>query len=310
MLPSKRDGKTIDYVDRVNRALTYVLQHLEQPLPLEVVARAAHFSPFHFHRIFRLLVGESLSEFVKRVRLERALSLMSRRQQTTRRRPSLTEIAFACGFSSSADFTRCFRQRYGTPPSRFDLDAFRHEQRARFQDAAPDPAQRNLLAHLGPGLNPDRFRVTLRRLAPRWVAYTRVWEPFRPGAVARAATQMVAWAEARGLADAPWLGYMWDDPEITAPELCRYDIGLEIPARLAGNEVSQLEFPAMRVAEVELRGGIDLEMRALDWLYGTWLPASGYAPSDQPCFEAWQGRPFAHGLEHFELRLQLPIGRG
>jgi AraC family transcriptional regulator len=65
----------------------------------------------------------------------------------------------------------------------------------------------------------------------------------------------------------------------------------------------------MIVAQVEVRGGIDLELRALQWLYGTWLPRSGYVPDDQPGFEAWIGRPFAHGTEHFELYAQLPITR-
>ena len=71
-------------------------------------------------------------------------------------------------------------------------------------------------------------------------------------------------------------------------------------------EVSRLVFPAMQVAEVEVRGGLDLELRAMDWLYGTWLPASPFVPANQPCFEAWIGRPFAHGAEHFGLCVQLP----
>jgi AraC family transcriptional regulator len=66
----------------------------------------------------------------------------------------------------------------------------------------------------------------------------------------------------------------------------------------------------MRVAQVEVRGGIDLEIRALQFLYGTWLPRSGYVPDDHPGFEAWIGRPFAHGMEYFELFAQLPVRRG
>ena len=66
-------------------------------------------------------------------------------------------------------------------------------------------------------------------------------------------------------------------------------------------------FPAMQVTEVAIRGGLDMELRALDCLYGTWLLASPFVPADQPCFEAWIERPFAHGAEHFELRVQLPI---
>ena len=63
----------------------------------------------------------------------------------------------------------------------------------------------------------------------------------------------------------------------------------------------------MKVAEIDIAGPIELELRALDWLFGTWLPQSGYAPDHQPAFEAWNGEPFAHGREHFELRLQLAV---
>jgi AraC family transcriptional regulator len=66
-------------------------------------------------------------------------------------------------------------------------------------------------------------------------------------------------------------------------------------------------FPPCLVAELAVSGSIEVELRALDWLYLTWLPSSGYAPDHQPGFEAWNGRPFAHDLEHFEIRLQLAV---
>ena len=144
----------------------------------------------------------------------------------------------------------------------------------------------------------------------RTVAYLRVLDPYRPAVVARAAERLVAWAEARGLADGQWLGYMWDDPEIVAHPDCRYDVGLEVAHVDPAGEIGRFEFPPMLVAQVEVRGPIDLELRALDWLFGTWLPESGFVPTEQPCFEAWIGRPFEHGEEHFELYAQLPLERG
>lgn len=299
-----------DYVDRVNRAIDFILGNLDQPLQLQVVARTACFSPFHFHRIFRSLVGESLHEFVKRLRLERAVALMSQRQWATRRRRSLTDIAFACGFDSSSDFSRCFKQRYKVAPSRFDVDAFRTKQRADWQAAIADPKDRHRLNPLKPGKNPDGFEVRLRRLSPRSVAYIRVADSYREGAVVNAAARLLQWAERRGLADGQWLGYMWDNPEITAAENCRYDIGLVVPPSTPRGEVSRIEFPGTQVAEIEIRGTVELELRALDWLYGTWLSSSGYVPTDQPGFEAFLGRPFAHGTEYFELLVQIPVTRG
>lgn len=138
----------------------------------------------------------------------------------------------------------------------------------------------------------------------------QLFRSYRDGAVPRAIERLVQWADARGLGDGQWLGYMWDDPEIVPHEKCRYDVGLEVPDVIPCGEVGRIEFPAMQVAEVEVRGTIDLEMRALDWLFGTWLPASGFVPTEQPGFEAWIGRPFAHGTNHFELVLQLPVEPG
>ncbi len=76
---------------------------------------------------------------------------------------------------------------------------------------------------------------------------------------------------------------------------------------LGDAEVSITTFAPTSIAEIDIAGTIELELRALDWLYLTWLPGSGYAPAHQPGFEAFNGRPFAHGTEHFELRVQLPI---
>ncbi|MEM6797689.1 MAG: GyrI-like domain-containing protein, partial [Acidobacteriota bacterium] len=155
----------------------------------------------------------------------------------------------------------------------------------------------------------------LRDLPPRTVAYVRVLDPYREGVVEDAYGRLVDWAEARGLADGQWLGYMWEDPEIVALEDCRYDAALVVsPDRLPevtadGGEIGRFDFPALRVAEVAISGDLQLEQRALDWLFGTWLPGSGLEPDDQPCFESWVGRPFAHGLERFELTLQLPVAR-
>lgn len=284
---------------RINRAIDFVVGKLGEPLTLDDVARAAHVSPFHFHRLFRAATGETLNQFVTRLRLEKALSLLLRRPGRT-----LTETALAAGFTSLSDFSRCFKQRFGVAPSRFDLAAHRARQRDALEATAPVRSPPRLPA----GGRGDAFEVTLRDLSAFSVAYIRVPDSYREGAVPAAAQRLVAWAEARGIAEGPWFGYMWDDPEIVALADCRYDVAVQVHrSTKPDGEVGRYDFPAMRVAEVEVRGGIDLELRALDWLFGTWLPQSDWLPADLPCFEAWIGRPYAHGLEHFELHAWLPV---
>jgi len=117
-----------DYLARINRAIDTIVGDLAQPLSLRAVSEASGFSPFHFHRVFKAVVGETPNQFVKRLRLERALYLMSHSP-----RWSLTDVALHCGFSSSSDFSRSFKLHFGQAPRRFDLQAFRDERRADFE---------------------------------------------------------------------------------------------------------------------------------------------------------------------------------
>lgn len=291
------DLANVDYVAAVNRAIDHVTAHLDAPPDLGEVAAVAGFSPFHFHRIFKAVAGETLHAFSGRVRLERALHLMAHTPQR------LTDIALACGFASSSDFSRCFRAKYGVPPRRFDVAAWRRAGRDAL--ASRVPAAR--AAEFAREPNPEGFVAVLRRLPARRVAYRRVFDAYS-GGVLPVVESMRAWAHARGLAGGQWLGYQWDDPEIVPLDRCRYDVGVEVPehATLAA-PVLEIRFPAMTVVEVAIRGGIDLELRALDWLYATWLPSSGRLPDSQPCFEAWDGEPFADGVEQFALRLQIRL---
>jgi AraC family transcriptional regulator len=299
-----RSATTATYIERVNLAIDHVVNHLDEPLRLRDLSRAAMLSPFHFHRVFQALVGATPAEFVKRLRLDRALGLMARP-----RAPSLTSIALACGFSSSSDFSRCFKQRFDVAPSAFDIKAWRKARGDELEVTVEQDARRLQLERLPPRHNPDKFRVRIRDISARTVAYIRVSRPYQGDAVVTAAQRLVAWADHQGLANGQWLGYQWDNPEITPLEDCRYHVAVEAERFTPKGEVGRFKFPPMVVAEVEIRGGIDRELRALQWLYGTWLPRSGYVPDDGPCFEAWIGRPFAHGTEYFEIRIQLPVRR-
>lgn len=298
------------YVERVNLAIDHVVSRLGQPLPLAEVSRAAMLSPFHFHRVFQALVGVTLGEFVKRLRLEKALTLMAFSPTARSRRETLTTIGLKCGFSSSSDFSRCFKQRFAVAPSKFDIKAWRDAHASQLQGVVAAATKKLHVDRLPAGHNPDGFRVKIRELPARTVAYIRVRNPYQGDAVIRACQRLVTWAQHHALADGQWLGYQWENPEITALEDCQYHVAVEAERFTPKGEIGRFRFPAMAVAQVEVRGGIDLELRALQWLYGTWLPRSGYVPDDQPGFEAWIGRPFAHGTEHFELHAQLPVRRG
>src|SRR5262245_38354273 len=101
------------YSERVQRVVDYLAEHLDETLDLETLARVACFSPYHFHRIYRGLLGETLNETVRRLRLHRAaIDLLDREL-------SIERTARRAGYASQAAFTRAFCSEYGKPPARY-----------------------------------------------------------------------------------------------------------------------------------------------------------------------------------------------
>jgi AraC family transcriptional regulator len=246
ILEKARPATTATYIERVNLAIDHIVGHLHDPLRLRDLSRVAMLSDFHFHRVFQALVGSTPADFVKRLRLEKALTLMSRT-----RSPSLTAIALACGFSSSSDFSRCFKQRFGVPPRSFDLNSWRQARGEELKATVEQSTKLPRIDRLPPRQNPDSFQVKIRDLSARTVAYIRVDKPYQGNGVFNAARNLVNWAERNGLADGQWLGYQWDNPEVTSLEHCRYYVAVEAERFTPRGEVARRQFPPMVAAHLD-----------------------------------------------------------
>ena len=107
MRPTTRE----DYLDRIRRVLRFVQEHLDEDLSPGILSDVAHLSLYHFHRIFSGLVGESLAEHVRRIRLERAAGALRRTDDR------VIDVALAAGYDAHEPFTRAFRARFGVSPS-------------------------------------------------------------------------------------------------------------------------------------------------------------------------------------------------
>src|SRR5580704_17212537 len=99
------------YKQRILRVLIHIQNHLDEAMSLEDLAGIAHFSPFHFHRIFRGMVGESVKEHIRRLRLERAAHRLKFTDLP------VTRIAFEAGYETHEAFTRAFGSMFGLAPS-------------------------------------------------------------------------------------------------------------------------------------------------------------------------------------------------
>ena len=92
----------------MNAVIDHIDRHLDKKLDLAALADIASFSPFHFHRLFRALLGEALGDYVRRRRLEIAgVRLLSQPGV------SVLNVALGVGFGSAEAFTRAFRAKFG-----------------------------------------------------------------------------------------------------------------------------------------------------------------------------------------------------
>ncbi|MFN8492467.1 MAG: helix-turn-helix domain-containing protein [Caldilineaceae bacterium] len=101
----------VDYRAAIDVVTSYIQVHIGEQLELVRLAGLAGFSPFHFHRIFAALMGETVAEYVRRVRLAAAVQWLLHSNEP------VTEIALAVGYETPAAFTKAFRQRFGIAPT-------------------------------------------------------------------------------------------------------------------------------------------------------------------------------------------------
>ena len=110
-------GKRMEdhYVKRILKVLVYIEDHIDGEMALEELAQVAAYSPFHFHRIFQAIVGETVHKYVRRLRLEKAASRLRHSNKP------ITDIALDASFDTSSAFTRVFKQCMGQAPRNYRL---------------------------------------------------------------------------------------------------------------------------------------------------------------------------------------------
>lgn len=296
------------YTQRINLVINYIRQHVADDLSLHTLADVAGFSPFHFHRIFKFSTGENLNQTVKRLRLERAATWLKASPQAR-----LTDVALECGFSSSGDFSRSFKEYFGLAPRTWDR---RSPLRPDLKDSKNCEVHEPLVWYtdemLADVAEQGEFPIQIRPFPPCRIAYIRVPNAYQPGRLPAAHDQLVAWVQEKSvdLRRCTMIGLSQDDPEITPHEQSSYDICLTLPETVLAEPddmVSIRQLPACTLACVPIVGDLYVVDRAVQYLFKYWLPRSPYLPDNLPGMEIYRKLPAELGWETFDLEGCVPI---
>ncbi len=309
-----------EYISRINRVVDHIESHLDQELSLEELARIACFSPYHFHRIFRALMGETCGQFRRRLRLEKAASLLVHQPDR-----SITEIALDCGFSGSETFARAFRETFRMSASEWRAGGHALDRKiGKVNDkGSQDSFVSSLYLDLDTGAQSwtvtsqgereMKAAVTVKELQDMHVAYIRHVGPYKGDAKLFAGLfeRLMKWAGPRDLLRFPTtlcMSVYHDDPKVTDEEKLRTSICLTVPAGTeVDGEVGKMTIPGGKYAVANFTLSPDQYEQAWQAVYGGWLPESGYQPDDRPSFEIYRNNPDEHPERKCIVDICIPV---
>lgn len=239
---------------QVQRALVYIEENLASELTVGEIARVACYAPRHFQRVFHEFTGETVYDFIRRLRAERAAVLLSACGL------NVSESAWAVGFQNPSGLYKAFQARYGcTPAARLP---------AAGEPPTPVPCAVRIEEH------PTRRVAFLRHLGDPKGAI-RVW------------FKLLSWARRSGLLrpESPLLGLNYDSTD-AAPHTWRYDAAIEVPAGFQPDDASGVavrDLPGGPVVLHDFRGSLEALEARWNFLTERWFPTSGWRLREPWC---------------------------
>ncbi|MDF7798794.1 AraC family transcriptional regulator [Pontiellaceae bacterium B1224] len=256
-----------NYASRFERVLTYIEEHLDDALNVDVLSQIACFSKFHFHRQFSQYVGMGVGAYVRRLRLRRAAN------QLVFSDLRIIDIAFDAGFESPEAFARAFRQIGGQSPSAFRISPQWRPWTERLR--------------LPPKKRTEEMNVKIVEFTETPIAILE--HRGAPELVNDSVLTFIEWRKQSGLSPVKTsrtFGIAYDDPDATPAEDFRFDIGGEViePVPTNSQGVENRMIPGGRCAVVHHLGSLDRIAESIYPFYREWLPQSGEELRDFPMF--------------------------
>ena len=281
-------------LEKLLPVLVHIQANLDADLSLDAVAKRVRLSPFHFHRLFRAAIGETLKQYTQRLRLERAANRLVIHDAT------ILDVALDSGFQSHETFSREFKRRFQVTPR-----GYREWARGKLAE--------NSVSTLPLDEMYDDFELSetkVTQMAQLHVAFIRHVGPYE--AVRDTLWQRLAeWARARRLPiDLIFLGIAHDAPGITPPDKLRFDAAIVVPEAFAAD--GSIGHQVLGAAEFAITTHIG-HYRTLGQAYGTIVNRvgrlKGYSFGGLPSIEVYRTTRVDANHEMNHTEIYIPVSR-
>lgn len=280
---------------RINDVLFYIHQDISRDLTAGELAKVASYSEQHFHRTFQRVVGESVNQYIRRIRMEYAANQLMFDPQAR-----VIDIVNKSGFSSASSFNRAFKSVFHMSPKQWRQHDLQVSDKPYLEDKDIALGYQHATTQSLP--TPKILDVPSRMAAyVRHTGYNR--------SISNAWLLLQAWAKAENRDFSIQYGLHHSNPAWVALDKCRYVACIEIekPLTVRG-VVNQFVIPGGLHAVFPLSGVYGELLPKLSLILEHWLPESGFKLRATPAYVQYSKNHFIDQNEQFELDFYLPIG--
>lgn len=302
-----------EYIARINRVMDYIGKNIDKAIDLSVMADIASFSPYHFHRIFTFITGETPNNFVSRIRLEKAAVLLQDRPKD-----SVSEIAFECGFVNIASFSRAFKIFFGVSAKEFR----QIEKGIYVKNGIRYSKNCKPISKIGKNIQQVNDQICSVELNELIIMDTKIEIKQMPelnliycrhiGAynkIGEAYEKLFKWAAPRGLvtSETKTVTVYHDDPAVTGMDKVRQDASIIVEGNVkVEGEIGKSSVSAGKYAV----GHFEIKETEFEQAWNTmcsWLTESGYQPGDGSTYELYHNNHSEHPERKFIVDICIPV---
>lgn len=279
------------YHERINNILQFIDTHLGDQLNLESLAGLSFYSVFHFHRVMKAYLGESLGNYIQRTRLNASVQLLRYSNAP------ISDVAYKIGYETPAAFNKVFKKRFGISPGYLRSNP---DYQIQFNKITKQKIDMKNLTQ-----SPD-----IRSIKDFKVIYVTAIGKYGDYNTENAWKTVCSFAGKNGLfnPDAQFIGISYDDPKFTEPDKCRYEACITVEKDIKPEGKIGFKIVAGgKYAVFKLVGSLTLLAPSYDYIFGEWVLQNNIDLGDKPSFEKYLTAPDKNNPDKNETEIWVPL---
>jgi AraC family transcriptional regulator len=293
MLLIGRRLNALEWLERMTNAIDYMEEHMEDPFDAAAIAKIACSSTFHFQRMFHMLTGITVAEYVRK----RKLTLAA--QELAATKVKVIDVALKYGYDTPESFSKAFSKAHGISPSAAREQGAKLKAQPRISFQLSLKGDKDMDYRI---VEKDKFKVVGKEIrvttknGENFKRIPKFWEECHENGSCEKLCNAAKGSDILGICKD------FGNEELT------YMIAVEKPEGFTSKDMTEVEIPAATWAVFESVGPTpDSIQKVWKRIFSEWFPATNFEHADAPELEVYpSGDPDA---DNYRCEVWIPIVR-